>query len=170
MTIQDVKNNYEFKATVKALKHEFPWIKGVSDITDPETYTSLIFLTGLVDLSILIKEYNVKLASYVRYYLTKGQPYTFTYLRSAVVNTEEESPEFNKLEQEVKEFLDAIHKSKTIPEPMKLPKPLMISGWDAVPLSKSKYPELITYTNEDRDATIGHLMKNYGPNRPNQSS
>lgn len=159
MTIEEVKNNYEYKVTVKSLTNEFPWIKKVHSIIDPDKYASLIFLNVYIDITYLAKKYNLKIASYVRYHLTKGDEYSFTFLDTFIEGINNNDDTVKDIEGDIKKFMYSIHKSKALPEEMKLPKGLSISGWRAIPMYESEYPELLEFTKEDEDNALRRIGK-----------
>ena len=141
MTIEELKNNYEYKVTVRALKHEFPFIKevGIKNPEDMDRYMSYIFLDADIDPFVMFQTYNLRPDPILMRYLKRGEPYWSTYLSMfAKEGFDGTRPIINAIE----ELIEGIHNSPAIPKEFKLDKKLGISGWYADP---STLPDSMTY-------------------------
>jgi hypothetical protein len=117
----DLLNNYEFKVASKILKKQFPFIKRIY-LKKPEEINkySLIFLDFDVDPDLLKEFYDRPLASFVNFYLDRGQTFWSPYLSVLFHDGNNTDPKFNS--DQFDSIFDSVHDSQAIPQNLKLPK------------------------------------------------
>jgi hypothetical protein len=137
MTFNELKNNYEYKVTVRALKNEFPFIKevdvkgyGGSPDDMINKYETYIFLDLDIDPFVFTQMYNLTIDPIVLRYLKRGEPYWSAYLSSfAKEGTNATWP----IAKNIEELMEGIHKSPAIPKELKLDKTLNVGAYYADP-------------------------------------
>lgn len=140
MTIDELKNNYEYKVTVRALKNEFPFIKevGIKDPSEIDKYETYIFLDLDIDPFVLSQMYNFTVNPIVMRYLKRGEPYWSPYLSSF---TKEDIESTWPIAKKIEELMEGIHQSPAIPRELKLYKQLGIGTYQADP---STLPDMMS--------------------------
>ena len=135
MTKQQIEDTYEFKLAKKILKREYPFILDLQVDTEPTKYNAIIFVDAIIDVNKLSDMLNLPVDKNVDIMLKHFGYYTAVYLHHLLdYETQENRDKLLALESSVNKTLDALHKSKAIPEKLKLPKVLSIPSYRVIPL------------------------------------
>ena len=121
LTKQEVENSTEFKAFVRALKTEFPWIV---DVKVPETNElnqyNLIFLEAIINPFIFRSFTGFDPQLWTLTHLKKKIPQSGPYLSTMFDMSYEDEKEL--FTDKMEELAKQIHTTKIIPDHLKLPK------------------------------------------------
>ena len=118
-TKEEVENSYIYKITERALKKEFPFIKGIKLSDDFGKYSSLIFIDIFVDLNQIAKLYDLHLNPWSERIMNdpnREEDYSVAYLTIPFTTSEEPK----EIQQQIDKTIDAIYKSPVIPDELKL--------------------------------------------------
>lgn len=119
LTPQQVKDNYEYKVTKKAILREYPWIKDVTFNEDKLNQYNLIFVEFHIDPFELAEKEGWGIAKWTLRDISEGKVYWSPYLSSLMnISYADAKP----LSDELDNFMASIHKSTAIPQELKLPK------------------------------------------------
>ena len=126
MTEQDLYNNIEYKMATNSLKRQHQWIKGFEPYNDINKYSSMISLDVIVDFDLLAKTYNWTFNKWV--HLEDG------YDTPTLIMVFKEGRSIIKpLEDKLNYEFSLMHNTNLIPDDMRLPKELHISGFKSYP-------------------------------------
>ena len=135
MTKQQVEDTYEFKLAKKILKREYPFILDLQMDTEPTKYNAIIFVDAIIDVNKLSDMLNLPVDKNVDIMLKQFGQYNAVYLHHLLdYETEANKEKIKDLEKSVNQTLEALHKSKAIPEKLKLPKVLAVPSFKVIPL------------------------------------
>ena len=115
MTPEEVKNNYEFKVTKRALMNELKWIKDVRLVESDLVIYNTIFIDLVIDPILLANQYDWVINKWV----TKNPNYNAS-SPSMIFNISYEEG-VDKVTDPINKILDDVHRSKAIPQELKLP-------------------------------------------------
>jgi len=119
LTPEQLKDNYEYKVTKKAILREYPWIKDVTFNEDKLNQYNLIFLDFHVNPFELAEKEGWGIARWTLRDISEGNVYYSPYISSMMnISYEEGKP----LSDELDDFMASIHKSTAIPQELHLPK------------------------------------------------
>jgi hypothetical protein len=113
MTPEEVKNNYEFKVSKRALMNELKWIKDVRLVESDLVIYNTIFVDLVIDPILLANQYDWILNIWVTPNYRSSTPSMFFDI------TYEEG--VDKVVNPIDKILDDVHRSNAIPQEMKLP-------------------------------------------------
>ena len=119
LTPEQVKSSVEYKATERALKAEFPWIKKVQVRDDEVNKYNLIFLDIYVDPFIMRNYTGALIFPWVITTLKNKRDYRAMGFSTLLDMTYEESKE---IEEKMEQLMRQIHDSAVIPTHLKLPR------------------------------------------------
>jgi hypothetical protein len=115
MTEQEIYDSYEFKLVRKILKKEFKWIKDIRLSGDPNRYSTLIFVTIIMDPFECAEEEGLTVAHYIK----KNKPaevMSFPVFFSESIN----NPLVSNIQDEIENVFKDIKKNPSIPNELKL--------------------------------------------------
>ena len=115
MTEQEIYDSYEFKLVRKILKKEFKWIKDVRLSGDPNRYSTLIFVSIIMDPFECAEEEGLTVANYIK----KNRPsdvISFPVFFSESIN----HPLVTNIEKEIENIFKDVKKNPSIPNELKL--------------------------------------------------
>jgi hypothetical protein len=127
-TTEEIENNYEFKVVKRLLKKEFPFITDVKLTDNWDDYNSLFFVDISLNPSLLLEHLNIPNTPNAKKYL-RLLGYTVTYLSMLFPISFNRDGHINDLAKKVQATITRIHQSPSIPDDMRLPRPINISGW-----------------------------------------
>jgi hypothetical protein len=138
-TIEEFKNNFEFKITKKALMREFPFILDVG-VKDYESINRWKF-TSYIELSInpyiISNIYGFPIREWVTTSLKNGKPFQSSYL--TLFFNKDYHGEVDDLQREIQKITLATHRSPAIPPEMKLGKEMDADSFVAYPDSLPRH-------------------------------
>lgn len=127
LTLEEVENSYEWKLVKRILIREYPWIVDAEiDAPNLDKY-NIIFINIYIDPIKFYEQYDKKLASYVKFWLSREKPsYSASYL-SVLFDMDYE--DYREIENELTSTIRGVKKSVAIPQELKLPesRPFSIS-------------------------------------------
>jgi hypothetical protein len=145
MTIDEFKNQYEFKLVKKALMREFPFVKDVTVRNEEDInrwkYTSYVEL--VIDPFILGNMFNMKVWYVVVNSLKRGEPYWSTTLSIYFVGNDRFEV-VGEVRRRMETLMDEIHNSPAIPQELKMDKNILIGTYIANPDSLPPFHDDIT--------------------------
>ena len=133
MTKEELENNYEYKITKRAMMREFPFIKDIyaKDDEDINKWKYAIYLELVIDPYILGQIYGIPVWDIVTRSLKRGEdywaPFLGTFFRDRDVT--------DTINRDLETLMNGIHKSKALPDELKLPKQLEVGTFMAHPKS-----------------------------------
>jgi hypothetical protein len=133
MTKEELEDNYEYKVTKRALMKEFPFIKDVIPPTEDDInrWKYSIYLELVIDPYILGQTYGIPVWSVVTRLLRRGEDYWSPYLNTFFNNREV----IDTISRDMGTLMNGIHKSKALPDELKLPKELEVGTFMVHPQS-----------------------------------
>ena len=118
LTPEQVRSSVEYKATERAMKAEFPWIKKIQVRDDEVNKYNLIFLDIYVDPFIMRNYTGALIFSWVISTLKSNRDFRGVGFSTLLEMTYEES---KQIEDKMEELMRQIHNSPVIPPHLKLP-------------------------------------------------
>lgn len=116
-TLDELNNNYEFKITKRILKQHYPWIIDVKvNEEDLNKYDYTIFIDIYIDVDKLSEDTGVPLQSGVKYMVNRDGKYP----GYSLYNFIDDHDLARKIGVDIKDKLDRINRSSSIPAHMKL--------------------------------------------------
>jgi hypothetical protein len=113
MTPEEVKNNYEFKVTKRALLNELKWIKDVRLVESDLVIYNTIFIDIVIDPILLANQFDWIINRWVKPNYRSSSP-------SLIFDISYEEGE-KKVTDSILKILNDAHGSKAIPQELKLP-------------------------------------------------
>ena len=127
-TKEEIENNYEFKVIKRLLKKEFPFITDVNLTDNWDDYNSLLFVDVSLNPSLLMEYLNIPDTPTSTRYL-RVFSHSVAYLSMLFPSSFNRDESISDLAKKVQSVITKIHQSSSIPDDMKLPRPVSISGW-----------------------------------------
>jgi hypothetical protein len=125
---EEIEDNYEFKVMKRLIKKEFPFIMDMALTNNWTDYNSLFFVDLTLSPSLLMEYLDIpntpKATRYLRAFKT-STPY-LTMLFPSEYN---EGDRILNLGKNMQLVMDKVHKSPSLPDDMRLPRPVNISGY-----------------------------------------
>ena len=131
MTKEELENNYEYKITKRALMREFPFIKDIyaKDDDDINKWKYSIYLELVIDPYILGQIYGIPVWNLVTRSLQRGEPYWAPYLGTFFTDRDVT----DTIDKDMGDTILAIHKSKALPDELKLDRKLEVGTFITYP-------------------------------------
>jgi len=127
-TKEEIENNYEFKVMKRLLKKEFPFITNMNLTDNWDEYRSLLFVDLLVSPTLLMEHLNIPDSPNSTRYLRVFN-HSVAYLSMLFPSSFNKDESISDLAKKVQSVVTRIHQSSSIPDDMRLPRPVSISGW-----------------------------------------
>ena len=128
-TTEEIENNYEFKVVKRLLKKEFPFITDVKLTDNWGDYNSLFFVDVSLNPSLLMEHLNIPDSPNATRYL-RGYRTSVAYLTMLFPTSFNKDDSISDLAKKVQSTITRVHQSPSIPDDMRLSRPINISGWD----------------------------------------
>ena len=128
-TREDIENNYEFKVVKRLLKKEFPFITDVKLTDNWGDYNSLFFVDVSLNPSLLMEHLNIPDTPASTKYL-RVFSHSVAYLSMLFPSSFNRNESISDLAKKVQATITRVHQSPSIPDDMRLPRPVSISGWE----------------------------------------
>jgi hypothetical protein len=139
ITIEEFKNNFEFKITKKALMREFPFILdvGVKDYESINRWKFTSYIELVINPYIISNMYGFPIREWVTTSLKNGKPFQSSYL--TLFFNKDYHGEVDDLQREIQKITLATHRSPAIPPEMKLGKEMDADSFVAYPDSLPRH-------------------------------
>lgn len=125
-TTGDIENNYEFKVMRRILKKEYPFITNITLTDNWDEYISLYFVDITINPIMLMEVLNIPDSTrYIRRYNN-----SVAYLSMLFHTSFNRDDSISNIAKQVQATMTRVHESPSIPDDMKLYRPVSISGWD----------------------------------------
>lgn len=151
MTIEELKNTYEFKLVKKAIMREYPFVKDITvkDESDINRWTHTMYLELVIDPFILSNMLQLPLWAVTIERLKRGEPHWSVTLTLFFAGTND--AKMNKVRNvntQMENLMREIHESPAIPQELKLNKIFNIGSYVAYPDS---LPPFYNITSDNYD-------------------
>ena len=127
-TREEIEDNYEFKVMKRLLKKEFPFITDMKLTDNWSDYNSLFFVDLSVSPSPLMELLNIPDTPSSKKYL-RVFSHSVAYLSMLFPSSFNRDESISNLAKKVQATITRVHQSPSIPDDMRLPRPVSISGW-----------------------------------------
>lgn len=136
MKVEDFLDNYEYKATKRVLKKEYPYVINILPTENFEQYETLSFVFVVINPHKFIETYkdlDLKIPGYLshlndsfipEYVFGASLGFFFTYDKSG-----HSSPDFKSIQNEIGDTITSVHNSGSIPKDLKLKGEIAVSGY-----------------------------------------
>lgn len=136
MTIEELKNTYEFKLVKKAIMREYPFVKDITvkDEEDINKWTYSIYVEIVIDPFILSNMLQLPVWQHTIEKLKRGEPHWSATLSLFFAGVSDRMMEATKkVDKEMETLMDEIHNSPAIPQELKMDKNILIGSYIANP-------------------------------------
>ena len=145
MKVEEFLDNYEYKVTKRLVKKEFPYVIDIIPTESFEDYKTLSFVFVVINPQKFMEVYSeldLRLYGYLEYLSQSFIPgyiygssldFFFNYDKSR-----NSSPDFKSIENDIRDTIDSVHKSESIPKDLKLYGEIAVSGY-MVPVKLINY-------------------------------
>jgi hypothetical protein len=128
-TREDIENNYQFKVIKRLLKKEFPFIIDMKLTDNWYDYNSLFFVDVSLNPSLLMQHLNIPdTPASTKYLRVFKEP--VSYLSMLFPSSFNRDESISVLGKKIESTITRIYQSPSMPDDMKLPRPVSVSGWD----------------------------------------
>lgn len=133
MTIDEFKNQYEFKLVKKALMREFPFVKDVTvrDEEDINKWKYSFYLELVIDPFVMSNMYNIPVWNIIIKGLKRGEPYWTSHI--GIFFVKKGADVARDVHKEMETLMNEIHKSPAIPQELKMNKSFLIGSYIVYP-------------------------------------
>lgn len=128
-TKEQIEDNYEFKVMRRLLKKEFPFITDVKLTDNWDDYNSLFFVDVTINPAMLMEHLNIPDSPNSTRYL-KGYMTAVAYLSMLFPTSFNRDDSISDLAKKIQSTITRVHQSPSIPDDMRLSRPINISGWE----------------------------------------
>lgn len=128
-TTEDIENNYEFKVMRRILKKEYPFITDMKLTDEWDEYVSLYFVDITINPTMLMEVLNIPDSPNSTRYIRRYND-SVAYLSMLFPVSFNRDDSISNIAKQVQATMTRVHQSPSIPEDMKLYRPVYISGWD----------------------------------------
>jgi len=127
-TTEEIENNYEFKVMKRLIKKEFPFITDMKLTDNWSDYNSLLFVDVSLNPYLLMEHLNIPDIPSSKRYL-RVFSHSIAYLSMLFPSSFNRDESISNLAKKVQATITRVHQSPSIPDDMRLPRPVSISGW-----------------------------------------
>jgi hypothetical protein len=128
-TTEEIENNYQFKVIKRLLKREYPFITDVKLTDNWADYNSLLFVDVSLNPSLLMEYLNIPdTPASTKYLRVFKEP--VSYLSMLFPSSLNRDESISALGKKVEATITRVYQSPSIPDDMRLPRPVSVSGWD----------------------------------------
>jgi hypothetical protein len=128
-TREDIENNYQFKVIKRLLKKEFPFIIDMKLTDNWYDYNSLFFVDVSLNPSLLMQHLNIPdTPASTKYLRVFKEP--VSYLSMLFPSSLNRDESISALGKKIEAAITRVYQSPSMPDDMKLPRPVSVSGWD----------------------------------------
>jgi hypothetical protein len=125
---EEIEDNYEFKVMKRLIKKEFPFVMDMALTDNWDNYSSLFFVDLTLSTSLLMEYLDIpNTPKSTRYLKSFRSP--VPYLTMLFPSEYNEGDRIYKLGKGMQSVLKKIHESPSIPDDMRLPRPVNVSGF-----------------------------------------
>ena len=128
-TKEDIENNYEFKVMRRILKKEYPFITNMTLTDNWDEYISLYFVDITINPTMLMEVLNIPDSPNSTRYIRRYND-SVAYLSMLFPTSFNRDDSISNIAKQVQATMTRVHESPSIPDDMKLYRPVSISGWD----------------------------------------
>lgn len=139
-------DEFNIRAALKAIRMDYPFVQGAKTYLDSdERYKDYIFLSLYIDITMISKEYDCPIMSFVKYNMShEKKDYEAVYIKTFFDQKGKGYGLISDLTDLIQNDFGRVYKSDIIPQEMRLKKQSMILDYVAR-VDHQKYPELIKY-------------------------
>jgi hypothetical protein len=127
-TTEEIEDNYEFKVMKRLIKKEFPFITDMKLTDNWSDYNSLFFVDITLSPSLLMELLNIPDTPRATRYL-KAFRSEVPYLTMLFPSEYNEGDKIHNLGKNIQSVMTKIHHSPSMPDDMRLPRPVNVSGY-----------------------------------------
>jgi len=127
-TTEEIEDNYEFKVMKRLIKKEFPFITDMKLTHNWVDYNSLFFVDITLSPSLLMELLNIPDTPRATRYL-KAFRSEVPYLTMLFPSEYNEGDKIHNLGKNIQSVMTKIHQSPSMPDDMRLPRPVNVSGY-----------------------------------------
>ena len=136
MTIEELKNTYEFKLVKKIIMREYPFVKDITvkEESDINRWTYIMYLEFVIDPFILSNMLQIPVWYLTVERLKRGEPHWSTSLTLFFAGTNEDKLNvIRNVNKQMENLMKEIHETPAIPKELKLDKVFNIGSYVAYP-------------------------------------
>lgn len=127
-TKEEIEDNYEFKVMKRLIKKEYPFIMDMALTENWDSYSSLFFVDLTLSAPLLMEYLNIPDTPRATRYLRAFKTST-PYLTMLFPSEYNEGDRIHDLSKNIQLLMRKIHESPSMPDDMRLPRPVNVSGY-----------------------------------------